>query len=120
MPTPQSPHSGDEGESDAVLGAVAGSVDQKGTTISGPVWRWVSNRSGMRVGVPNEVLSTGIGTGDAAKVGGELPVDELPKPRPPAICDVQGCSARRKYRLVRDFERGACGLEHLNILTGAA
>ncbi|KAH9898537.1 hypothetical protein C8Q73DRAFT_641052 [Cubamyces lactineus] len=38
-----------------------------------------------------------------------------PQARPPH-CDVQGCTALRKYRLVRDFHKGACGLSHLKVL----
>ena len=34
----------------------------------------------------------------------------------PAVCDVEGCSAKRKYRLVLDWERGACGMDHLHVL----
>ena len=34
----------------------------------------------------------------------------------PAVCAVNGCTAKRKYRLVRDWERGACGMDHLHIL----
>ncbi|KAL7285628.1 hypothetical protein PYCCODRAFT_1457021 [Trametes coccinea BRFM310] len=34
----------------------------------------------------------------------------------PSRCDVQGCTASRKYRLVRDFQKGACGLSHLKLL----
>jgi Ino eighty subunit 2 len=34
----------------------------------------------------------------------------------PAVCAVDGCTAKRKYRLVRDWERGACGMDHLHIL----
>ncbi|KAI0732280.1 PAPA-1-like conserved region-domain-containing protein [Fomitopsis betulina] len=33
-----------------------------------------------------------------------------------ATCDVRGCSERRKYRLVRDFAKGACGMTHLKAL----
>jgi Ino eighty subunit 2 len=33
-----------------------------------------------------------------------------------AVCAVDGCTAKRKYRLVRDWERGACGMDHLYIL----
>jgi Ino eighty subunit 2 len=35
---------------------------------------------------------------------------------PAAVCDVEGCSAKRKYRLVLDWERGACGMDHLHVL----
>lgn len=31
-------------------------------------------------------------------------------------CDVQGCSERRKYRLVKDWQRGACNMGHLKVL----
>jgi Ino eighty subunit 2 len=34
----------------------------------------------------------------------------------PAVCAVEGCTGKRKYRLVRDWERGACGMDHLHIL----
>ncbi|KAF6750092.1 hypothetical protein DFP72DRAFT_911770 [Ephemerocybe angulata] len=33
-------------------------------------------------------------------------------------CAVEGCGERRKYRLVRDWTRGACGMGHLKILEG--
>ncbi len=42
--------------------------------------------------------------------------ERLPKPRAPAVCNVDGCTATRKYRLVRDLERGACGMGHLHLL----
>jgi Ino eighty subunit 2 len=36
-----------------------------------------------------------------------------------AVCAVSGCERARKYRLVRDFARGACGVEHLKVLEAA-
>lgn len=39
----------------------------------------------------------------------------FPQTTPPH-CDVQGCGELRKYRLVRDFRRGACGMSHLKVL----
>ena len=39
-----------------------------------------------------------------------------PPPRAKAVCSVVNCNEVRKYRLVRDFERGACGLPHLKVL----
>ncbi|KAI9057096.1 hypothetical protein FKP32DRAFT_1681831 [Trametes sanguinea] len=64
--------------------------------------------------VPAEALPPTQGT------DGDMQIDnsvELPAP-PRAIphCDVQGCTASRKYRLVRDFQKGACGLSHLKLL----
>ncbi|RDX55993.1 hypothetical protein OH76DRAFT_1460659 [Lentinus brumalis] len=50
--------------------------------------------------------------------GGAVPVPpppRLPQATPP-MCDVQGCTAVRKYRLVRDFQKGACGMGHLKLL----
>lgn len=42
-----------------------------------------------------------------------LPSSTLPpKPR----CDVEGCDAQRKYRLVKDWKKGACGMTHLKVL----
>ncbi|KAH9937567.1 uncharacterized protein B0H18DRAFT_971249 [Fomitopsis serialis] len=43
-------------------------------------------------------------------------VPERPKQQLQATCDVQGCSERRKYRLVRGFTKGACGMAHLKAL----
>lgn len=42
----------------------------------------------------------------------------LPEPRPPAICAVSGCQDPRKYRLVKDWKIGACGIAHLKVLEG--
>jgi Ino eighty subunit 2 len=35
-------------------------------------------------------------------------------------CAVAGCSAPRKYRLVKNWTSGACGLGHLKVLEGRA
>lgn len=50
--------------------------------------------------------------------GPSLPVHQRPRlpPATPPRCDVQGCTSLRKYRLVRDFQKGACGLSHLKVL----
>ncbi|KAJ4484360.1 hypothetical protein C8J55DRAFT_41293 [Lentinula edodes] len=44
-----------------------------------------------------------------------LPLTEI---RPPAICAVSGCGDPRKYRLVKDWKIGACGMAHLKVLEG--
>jgi Ino eighty subunit 2 len=46
----------------------------------------------------------------------KMEAQEKPKSRDPAVCDVDGCTVTRKYRLVRDHQRGACGMDHLHIL----
>lgn len=47
-----------------------------------------------------------------------FPVHQRPRSAPaiPPKCDVKGCTSLRKYRLVRDFQKGACGLSHLKVL----
>jgi hypothetical protein len=121
VPTPQSPHSGDEGESGE--GGVIDVSETRGTSIPGPSWRWVSSRAGLRLGVPSEALEgrtpSEVGEGRASSEVGGLPRQEPDNVvRPPAMCDVSGCGERRKYRLVQDFKRGACGMEHLRLLSG--
>jgi len=32
------------------------------------------------------------------------------------LCDVQGCFVARKYRLMKDQQRGACSMDHLKVL----
>ncbi len=71
--------------------------------------------------VPVSVLPHQEGGEDAMQVdggSGSLPVPPPPRlpPATPPKCDVQGCTSLRKYRLVRDFQKGACGLGHLKVL----
>ncbi|KAL4068508.1 hypothetical protein V8B97DRAFT_1872981 [Scleroderma yunnanense] len=47
-----------------------------------------------------------------AHMGGQLRVPLAMKP----ICDVSGCGRSRKYRLVKDWKMGACGMDHLKLL----
>ena len=44
----------------------------------------------------------------------------VPSPSPSAsrLCAVAECQAVRKYRLVSDWEKGACGMQHLKLLEG--
>ncbi|KZT06842.1 uncharacterized protein LAESUDRAFT_139767 [Laetiporus sulphureus 93-53] len=46
----------------------------------------------------------------------KMDVDEEPRAAQMPECDVQGCTERRKYRLVKDWSRGACGMSHLKLL----
>ncbi|KAG2028421.1 PAPA-1-like conserved region-domain-containing protein, partial [Suillus americanus] len=59
-------------------------------------WRWISSTRPLT----NSALLA--------------PQPPLPKEKPQ--CDVPGCTETRKYRLVRDWVRGACGLMHLKVL----
>ncbi|KAH6906937.1 hypothetical protein BKA70DRAFT_1285893 [Coprinopsis sp. MPI-PUGE-AT-0042] len=43
----------------------------------------------------------------------------LPVPgKGPGVCAIQGCTAARKYRFVKDWTVGACGMGHLKDLEG--
>ncbi|KZO98688.1 hypothetical protein CALVIDRAFT_31387 [Calocera viscosa TUFC12733] len=100
--------------------------------------RWVSTKDGMRWAVPPEgkwLAYVGpvkrVVPGRMQEIKGEDDADteavEAPEPAeavqvepapPPrarlqALCTVDGCGELRKYRSVKDFEKGACGLEHL-------
>ncbi len=63
--------------------------------------------------MPHEPAAALDADGDT-KMGAQE--QQVPKPRPPAVCDVDGCSEKGKYRLVRDQARGACGMSHLHLL----
>jgi Ino eighty subunit 2 len=49
---------------------------------------------------------------------GTVPQASEAKPTPSIkpICDVSGCQQTRKYRVVKDWMKGACGMEHLKVL----
>ncbi|KAG9311518.1 hypothetical protein JVU11DRAFT_7721 [Chiua virens] len=55
--------------------------------------------------VPVSILHGSVPTPQAT-----LPPAEKP------VCDVSGCDRARKYRLVKDWLKGACGMEHLKML----
>lgn len=40
----------------------------------------------------------------------------VPSAKTLQLCDVPGCGVPRKYRLVKDWQRGACGMSHLKTL----
>jgi len=130
VPTPQA-QSGDEAESDggALAGAMSVVQEQFRRTIPGPTWRWISNKDGIVLGIPNEVLQVVQSEKISTENGGGTEVEKTPKvefpklevvmqPKSPSKCDVSGCGNLRKYRLVNAFEKGACGMEHLKLLSG--
>jgi len=88
------------------------------------MYRWVSNAAGLSFSIPVGVLPsapqgggmqmavdslTSIATTQAS---GILPPKQLP------LCNVKNCQMVRKYRLVSDWEKGACGMGHLKVLQG--
>lgn len=71
----------------------------------------VTPQNGSEEGTPMEIDSEG---GKPAKTSPVVPSPSVPAETP--CCDVAGCQARRKYRWVKDWQRGACGMEHLKLL----
>ncbi|KAI0778064.1 hypothetical protein BD413DRAFT_600898 [Trametes elegans] len=71
--------------------------------------------------VPVSVLPPAQSSGhEAVDVDSKQTPAKPPPSSVPPHCDVQGCTALRKYRLVRDFQKGACGLGHLKVLESQA
>jgi Ino eighty subunit 2 len=92
-------------------------------------YRWISTLRPSPDAVPGDkmLLSFSVPTSllpashqPALDADGDTKMEEQEQrsrpPVPPAVCDVEGCTANRKYRLVRDWERGACGMDHLHLL----
>ena len=47
-----------------------------------------------------------------------VPVFEAPRSQDSVSCAVEGCNQHRRYRLVKDWKIGACGMSHLKLLEG--
>ncbi|GJE86018.1 PAPA-1 domain-containing protein [Phanerochaete sordida] len=104
------------GQDDVEEGEETGSQTPAPPTM----YRWVSTtkmpamegsderRMVMTFSVPISVLPA---QADAAT----QPVPPNPPSAPPS-CDVDGCIAQRKYRLVKDWHKGACSMAHLKAL----
>ena len=124
------PHTGDgtpaEGEVDE---------EESGGFIAPPVievvpthYRWIStlrpspdappgDKMQLSFSVPTSLLPSSDQPALDADSDTKMEVQESPpKPCAPAVCDVDGCKEKRKYRLVRDHDRGACGMGHLHLL----
>jgi Ino eighty subunit 2 len=92
------------------------------------MYRWVSSSRSTEDGVtPTMVMSFGVP--QAVDVAAhEAHIQEaaahaelLKKPaQQPSLCGIDGCTKPRKYRLVKDWTTGACGLPHLKMLEGRA
>ncbi|KAI6006897.1 PAPA-1-like conserved region-domain-containing protein [Pisolithus albus] len=99
-------------------------------------YRWISTIKPPAVAVlsttsacDDDVAMNGGGTEVKMRLTFSVPVCALPAEHvqaqvgqvrmPPAtipICDVSGCGHARKYRLVKDWMKGACGMDHLKDL----
>ncbi|KDQ49647.1 hypothetical protein JAAARDRAFT_617681 [Jaapia argillacea MUCL 33604] len=106
------------GEADG-MELAEGEVGEEGGVVVVPtMYRWVSSTKVAEGGEKKVVLSFSVPVA-------ALPDDEGERRSQPvksrkAVCDVGGCGQPRKYRLVRDWERGACGMGHLKVLESAA
>ena len=88
------------------------------------MYRWISTTKPL----PGEIKPAARDDSDGRmKLMFSVPVSVLPQDAAPPsetrlpsvekpVCDVSGCERARKYRLVRDWLKGACGMEHLEIL----
>lgn len=76
------------------------------------MYRWVSSKKGDSEST-NMVLSFSVPT-TALPMPPLVP--EAPKPKAPSNCAVEGCGQPRKYRLVKNWAIGACGMAHLKLL----
>lgn len=83
------------------------------------MYRWVSNKSGLSFSLPVAAVTVSEEAG-AMDVDSAVKKIEEKREISKAFCDVRGCGEVRKYRLVRDWERGACGMIHLKVLEGKA
>lgn len=82
-----------------------------------PCYRWVSSAKDAS---PALSFSVPENSGDFPHNASALLLAASAQPviRPTSTCAVTGCTAQRKYRLpgAPDFEKGACGMEHLKLL----
>lgn len=108
-----------EGEDEEMEGSTAP------TPIMPTTYRWVSSvKQPVVDGREREMLlsfSIPVAAIPEAQLSesGEVTMDIDPIPLPNSVkpvCDVAGCGVPRKYRLVKDWEKGACGMEHLKVL----
>jgi Ino eighty subunit 2 len=112
VPTPA--QGGSDAEEAEVEGEVGDAEDDDHGKPEPEMYRWVSCGTGLSFSIPVNFLPSppeGTVADPASKVSG-------PKQIP--LCDVSDCNERRKYRLVADMQKGACGMEHLRALEGKA
>ncbi|TFK19481.1 hypothetical protein FA15DRAFT_601369 [Coprinopsis marcescibilis] len=64
----------------------------------------------MSFSVPARQLELGAGVPMDVEGGGGVPG------RGPGVCAVEGCGGKRKYRCLKDWTVGACGMAHLKVL----
>lgn len=98
-------------------------IEESGSLAPTPptMYRWVSTTKVPPVAgsdEPRMLLSFSVPVAVLPQPQDEAAQETAPARPPPlqAPCDVEGCGAMRKYRLVKDWQRGACGMAHLKVL----
>lgn len=82
------------------------------------MYRWISSKKGDGASA-NMTLSFSVPPAALPTPPPESsPESEVLKPKGPSNCAVEGCGQPRKYRLVKDWTIGACGMAHLKVLEG--
>ena len=81
------------------------------------MYRWVTSTQGDGED-KKMVLSFSVPTTLLPAVESPMPDPIQPSGRGPGVCAIDGCSSTRKYRLVKDWSIGACGVDHLRLLEG--
>ena len=81
------------------------------------MYRWVSSTQGDGED-KKMVISFSVPTSLFPPVENPMPDPIQPSGRGPGVCAIEGCLGTRKYRLVKDWSVGACGLDHLRLLEG--
>lgn len=80
------------------------------------MYRWISSATGLSFSIPVSVIPTPSRTDlDSRLESQSVHESRAGKSK---TCDVESCREVRKYRLVRDWEKGACGMLHLKFLEG--
>ncbi|KXN86823.1 INO80 complex subunit 2 [Leucoagaricus sp. SymC.cos] len=98
---------GEEGDEEEVIDVVEEEVK--------PImYRWTSSKK-VDGGTTSMVLNFSIPPSVAIPPASEV---QVPKPKVPGVCAVEGCGQPRKYRLVKNWMVGACGMPHLKLLEG--
>jgi Ino eighty subunit 2 len=110
-----------EVEKDTEMADPAAGAEPQATEVVPTMYRWISSARTSRTEnegvVRSMTLTFSVPVGTVGKVSGEdaMPVDRTEK-APALLCDVNGCTQVRKYKLVKDGRRGACGMSHLKLL----
>ncbi|KIJ63879.1 hypothetical protein HYDPIDRAFT_112856 [Hydnomerulius pinastri MD-312] len=97
--------------------------------ITPTTYRWVSTTKPLSPTVVGEADGAHPKSEGKMRLMFSVPVSVLPSEvveppitnlNPPMstrpVCDVSGCQQPRKYRFVKDWMKGACGMDHLKVL----